>query len=53
MEDNRRIVMKNTKRIVTEDTRQIVTKDNSRQIQIVTGFTKKIHLHNKKQIVQQ
>uniref|UniRef100_A0A2N9EIP6 Uncharacterized protein n=1 Tax=Fagus sylvatica TaxID=28930 RepID=A0A2N9EIP6_FAGSY len=33
----------------------IVTKDNSRQIQIeiVTRFTKKIHLHNKKQIVQQ
>jgi hypothetical protein len=41
--------------IVTKDTRRIVTKDNSRQIQIeiVTGFTKKIHLHNKKQIVQQ
>ena len=33
--------------------RRIVTEDNSRQIQIVTGFTKKIHLHNKKQIVQQ
>jgi hypothetical protein len=53
MEDNRRIVMKDTRRIVTEDTRQIFTKDNSKQIQIVTGFTKKIHLHNKKQIVQQ
>jgi hypothetical protein len=56
MKDTRRIVTEDTRRIVTEDTRRkrrIVTEDNSRQIQIVTGFTKKIHLHNKKQIVQQ
>ena len=58
------IVMKDTRRLsrkTLDETNGLSQKtpdglspsNNSRQIQIVTGFTRKIYLHNKKQIVPQ